>query len=211
MWLSGAGYCLRRTESGEGRLRLSIFLRDAGLVAVWVRVSGKRRGGVAIPDLFQRGEFSVRKGRLEGAGWLEEFHVEERFSGLGRSYRRLREASALAGFVEANLRHMEDFGEAWRILGSGLAALETAAVEEVVLFKGVFALARAEGYAVATDWLAGQGGEAGAIRECLGKPVRACVADGETVRRWRRGLFRYVGTRTDLIAPQEEAYNGGRA
>lgn len=210
MWLSGAGYCLRRTESGEGRIRLSIFLREAGLVAVWARVSGKRRGGVEIPDLFQRGEFSVRKGRVEGAGWLEEFHVEERYRELGRSYGRLREASALAGFVEANLRHMEDFGEAWRILGGGLAALETAAVAEVVLFKGVFALARAEGYAVATDWLAGQG-EAGAMRACLGKPVSACEADAETIRRWRRGLFRYVGTQTDLIAPRDGAENGGWA
>lgn len=205
MWVQEEGYCLRRLPQGEGRQRLSVFLRESGLVAVWARVSRRRCGAaVELPDLFEGGEYSLRRKRVEQAGWLEEYHPRRRFPGLSRSYIRVREASALAGFVEANLPHMEDFGEAWRIYEQAMAALERVAVLEVVLFKAVFALSRSEGYAVSREWLAGQPSEeAEAMRESLRLPAEECPASGEEVERWRRRLFRYVATSTELIPPRE--------
>lgn len=136
--------------AGERSTRLVLFSEDGRLPCLW-------RGGKqtkAAPQLFDLGEFELAEAR---GGWpfVRGFRLEHRPAGLGGSYPRLRAASIYARLLDRNGEHFAEpaaiFSESERLF----AVAEATNAPDAVLLKGLFRLARAEGYAVREGWLAG--------------------------------------------------------
>lgn len=203
MFLCQQACLLKRSDSGESHVLLLFFVRDHGLLRVLSRKRTRGPAGPALPDLFEIGEATIEQRGGDKPAWLKEWLPVHQFPGIARQYRSLQAAARLARFYEANLVHMESFGEAWRLMETAMQSLSTGPHAEAVLLKVLYALARAEGYPVREQWLAQCTADSReAIREVLTRPLGQSPSEPAQITAWTRDLERFLQGETDLIVPE---------
>lgn len=179
------------------------FLEENGLKYALARRPRRPGTGGGLPDLFDSGELVLEQKDAAKPAFLKDFNRQRDHSGIGRSYRALQVAAALARFYERNLLHMEVFPEAWSLLHTALETLSTKPSPEVTLLKTCFLFARSEGYPVTENWLGSKPPrERAALAGILQQPVEAVPADRTEVMRYLDDLGAFFRRATDLEAPE---------
>lgn len=202
MYLSGEGYLLGKTDSGESHHLLAVFLKEHGLLRVMARKRSRPQAGSHLPDLFDLGEFSLEQKEPTRPAFLREFSPIRRHTALSRRYSALAAASHLARFYERNLVHLEHYAPVWDLLGRALEGFAGPVDPELILFKALYVFARHEGYPVRADWLESR---PRAMREQMAQALRSDPAsvrmDPALLREWTADLCRYFQHYTDLLPP----------
>jgi len=192
---------LRKSLSGENHLLLVFFLRSHGLRYVLARRSGKENLSRTIPDLFENGDIVIQQKAPDRPGFLKEFHPAVVENSLGRSYKALQAASHLAAFYEKNLVHMEDFTEAWELLGNTFETMRVKPRPDITLLKALVLFARSEGYPVISQWLKEKPeADQQTLTRLLKSAVEETDLDESSVRSCLAILLRFFDRDTDLVS-----------
>ncbi len=214
--LEAEALVLDRVDAGEHHVRLTLLTPAPGLVVAMFRParggkSGARAkgqtAGSARPDVFDHAAVllhSPKAGAAHGSVYfIQEYKVLQRHAGLARSYEALEAAAGLAKLIMRNSVHFESCQEVFKLCRQALGALEAGAPPEVVRFKALFLLARAEGYPAREQWLPTLAAEDRELAQSLlRRPVAETVdLPAESlarVSRLRVGCERWLAEHTDL-------------
>jgi hypothetical protein len=196
---------LRIGAPGESFRRLDLLSAFAGALLCLQRIprSGAPKDS---PDLFDSAEAAVDRPRTgTGPAFLREYRLLRRRAAIGGSYRALRDASAWCAFIAANAPHLAEPGAVLALAERTLDAFEERpAASGLVLLKGLYLLARDEGYPARESWWAGLPPDLrDPVRDILNAPLpeapdpassAAAEKAVESFRAWLAG-------ETDLVVP----------
>lgn len=143
---------LKLTRSGERHTQVDLISPDHGLFRVLKRNS-KKANTYAI-DLFDQGEAHIdhKTGEHANRGFLTEFVVSRKRSGIGKSYRSLQAASWLSGLLLRNPLHDDTSEDLFLLAVRAFDALDDGRPAHAVMLKTLFVFARDEGYPLIEDW-----------------------------------------------------------
>lgn len=185
--------------SGEHFQRLFVLTADHGVMLCMLRV-GRRYTGER-PDLFD--DAALQLERKAGGGWFVREY--QRLCGrreLAGNYATLRQACFFARLLKINYSSTGNHTKVLELGRKILDQLGNCNQPELVLLKGVYLLARAEGYPVEQQWLAGQNQMAQSdISAMLRLPLDQQKADAETVARALDSLLSYLRHHTEIHVP----------
>lgn len=143
---------LKLAPSGERFTQLHLLTPDYGLFNVLKR--NRSKANAYTLDLFDQGEAHVdhKPGESAHRGFLTDFVVSKKRSGLGKSYRALQAASWISGFLLRNPMHEESSEDLFRLAERAYDALNDGRPPNAVMLKTLYVFARDEGYPVLEDW-----------------------------------------------------------
>ncbi|MDQ8186942.1 hypothetical protein [Pelagicoccus sp. SDUM812002] len=144
---------LKLTPTGETFTQVRLLSSERGLLSVLKRNRTKGQGYAV--DIFDQGEAHVdfKSGENANNGFLTEFTVSRKRTGLGKSYAALQAASWISNLLLANPSHEDELGEeTFNLTARALDSLSNGAPPQAVLLKSLYVYARDEGYPVLADW-----------------------------------------------------------
>lgn len=148
----GGAIVLKLTPTGERFTQARLLCSELGTLSVLKR-NHRKQQGLAI-DLFDQGEAHIdrKAGEEANHGFLTDFVVSKKRSGIGRSYRSLQAASWLSGLLLQNPMHGGTGEDLFTLAERAFDALSETTAPHAVLLKTLYLFARDEGYPVLQDW-----------------------------------------------------------
>lgn len=195
---------LRLHAGGESFRRIDFLSASAGALLCLQRIprSGAPKDS---PDLFDSAEAGVDVPRDGGPAFLREYRLLRRRGTLGSSYRALRDASAWGGFLAANAPHLADAGAIHALAERTFDAFAAhPGASALILLKGLYLLARDEGYPVKESWWPGLAPDLRApVREILSAPVPEPAVPEKiaSAERASAAFLQWLSRETDLVVP----------
>ena len=197
--LATSAIVLNRTESGDKWMRLVTFSPEHGNLDCLVRRSRKPTSNSPTLDLFDDAHFSLETSNQGRTWFIKEASVDRRRVALGKSYEALTHACRFARILVRNPVHDESRRAVYALLERALDAWETGARPDCVYFKGLFLLARDEGYPVEQDWWPRlQSDDRHVAESILRKPVTEQEFPVATVSRLAQALEHYLHHDTEI-------------
>ncbi len=188
---------LKIAPTGETYLQIRLLSPDFGLLSLLQRRSSKKQ--VPTLDLFDQGEAAADLKPDEQNGFLNDFTLERRRSGIGRSYSILQAAARLSSFLAANPVHQENMASTFTLAEKALDALDAGLPTEPILFKTFFVYCRDEGYPVVEEWARQLPSSlAIEVRRILKSPLAELDANPESQSRALASLSRYIEQSTQI-------------
>ena len=192
-----AGLVLSKSLSGERGILYRVFSPEAGLLALYKRVSSKTAS--ALPDIFDAISARVSKASGGDLMFVEEFEILGRRTGLAADYAAFCAACDIARIVAKNTRYLEEFARLHSALEGALDALEAGACADVVKVKFLYVFARDEGYPVKESFARSlDGGDLKLLSRLLSAPSSECGADSDGAARLLFALERWLYSSTDI-------------
>lgn len=194
---------LHLIPTGERFTQVKLISPSIGVLSLLKRNQTKTKG-FAI-DLFDHGEAHVDHKPGEGSnnGFLTDFCVSKKRSGLGKSYRNLQAASWLSGLLLRNPMHDEMGAEVFALSERALDALSEAAPPNATKLKMLYVFARDEGYPVLEDWVSKLSPSlTETVRIILNTPLKEIELDSETQQSAFASLAHYVQYNTHIQLPE---------
>lgn len=142
---------LKTEPSGESFLKLHVLTEESGIFLCLKRVS-KKSGGSARPDLFDQAAILLETSQQGTMRFVKEYQLLRRRETIGGSYLSLRNASRLSQLLVANAAHMPESAQLYELASRAFDAFAEGKAPEVVLFKSLYLLLKAEGYPVRESW-----------------------------------------------------------
>lgn len=199
-------HLLARQPHAGDHLVLTCFSAADGLFTALLRPpASPRRDAPPAPDLFDHLALVLARPRGGGdtAPWfVREHRVLFRHPALGRDYPTLAAASRLARVVARNPVPAESRAAIHRLLALAFAALaRPGARPDLVLFKGLYCLARDEGLPLREHWLpALPAADRDLARVALALPADAADAPpAPDLARLQKRLESYLAAEADLV------------
>ena len=141
---------LKALASGERFARVSVLTPEHGVLHLLARRRSKPP--FLLVDLYDSGD-ALFELKLDGQnGFLKDFELRQRRSGIGRDYSTLETAARLSAFLLANPIHPEDEASIYELATKALNALDQGQPPEAALLKTLFTYCRDEGYPVVERW-----------------------------------------------------------
>lgn len=193
---------LKLTPSGERFTQVDLLSPQFGLCRLLKRNRSKT-GGFAI-DLFDQGEAQVDHKPSESVnrGFLTDFTVSKKRSGLGKSYRLLQAASWMSGMLLRNPMHEETCEDLYRLAEKAFDALDLNSSPHAVMLKTLYVFARDEGYPVLEDWASKLPSQlARTVATLLNTPLAEINLEQESQRAAFDSLAQYVEHHTHINLP----------
>jgi len=196
---------LRREAAGESFLKVDALSPDRGLVTALKRVASKGPSRQR-PDLFETADITLDHPSGGGATFVRDYRPTRQRPGIGGDYRALRAASAYASVLERNGVHLDAPGELFELAECVFDALADRKSPPAVLLKGLYLLARREGYPVRESWWRGLAPE---LRATAARVLNAPAPEeldaeqAETCRLALAALRRWFAAETDFLVPDE--------
>ena len=144
-------YILDKAPPKEAFQPMTAFCAEHGNLRILQRIPRKTNPAHVSLDLFDRAGVVLDSGAA-GSWFIKEVRLENRPSGIGARYARLRHASGFTAVIARNPVHEESRRAVFDLLGRSLAAFSTADRPDVVEFKSVYCFARDEGYPLKEHW-----------------------------------------------------------
>lgn len=187
---------LDRTPRGENRILLKTVGMTHGYRMLMKRVSATRLTQSVTPDLFDTADV-----RYEGQkGFLSDYQLIRRRSGIARQYDAFQAASRFAAFLCRNLNEMPLDADDFHTFVRGFDALEAGWLPDAVLVKTLYLMARKEGYAVDGQWLAGLTQDlAQTAQRLLRQSLAELRTDTAKAHLVCQSLWRWLASDTDYI------------
>ncbi|MBK1879800.1 hypothetical protein [Pelagicoccus mobilis] len=193
---------LKQTPSGERFTQIHLLSVDLGLFSVLKRNRSKANGFTI--DLFDQGEAHIdhKPGETANRGFLTDFVVSKKRSGLGKSYRSLQAASWLSGLLLRNPMHEESNEDLFHLAERAFDALSDGRPPHAVMLKTLYVFARDEGYPVLEDWASKLGPQiAGSVATLLNTPLAQIQLERETQQNAYASLAHYIEHHTHIHLP----------
>jgi recombinational DNA repair protein (RecF pathway) len=140
-------------QSGESFHKLDVLTRETGYILCLQRIS-KKRLSQTRPDFLDTAEIlmdSSRQGE-KAVRFIKEYHLIERRSNIGQSYRTLQCASKFCSLIARNAPHMADPEILYEITERTLNAFAENKPPEIIFLKALYLLLKDEGYPVRESW-----------------------------------------------------------
>ncbi|MBC2604616.1 hypothetical protein [Pelagicoccus albus] len=194
--------CLHLAPTGERFVRVQLFAKEHGLLSVLKRKSNqKNRFSI---DLFDQGEahLDLKNGGESQSGFLNDFFLQKKRSGLGKSYTALRAASWLSGLIARNPLHEEINEDLFALLTRALDALDQGQPCYAVMLKTLYIFARDEGYPILEDWSKRLSPDLYAnVSKILNSPLAQINLDEDQQQSAYDSLARYIEAHTHIHLP----------
>lgn len=142
---------LRIAPSSESFLKLDILTPESGTFLCLKRVS-KKNSLTAAPDLFDTADIHLETSKQGTARFVNDYQLVHRRSNIGRSYRKLVQASDFCALIAHNGPHMADPAALYQLCERTLNAFAERALPEIVFLKAIYLLLKDEGYPVRESW-----------------------------------------------------------
>lgn len=195
-------HVLDRTPGAEGWMRLTVFSAADGRLECMQRITSKPAAAAPMLDLFDHARATLET-RNQGRTWfLRECLVLRRRTGIGASYAALTHACRFAHVLARTPVHDESREAVAALLGRTLDAWETGAQPDAVYFKGLFLLARDEGFPVREAWMRQLSAADRATTDTiLRQPAAEQTTAEPEVRRLTDALEDYLAHEHDFVFP----------
>lgn len=162
---TATGYVLAREQRGENQWHFALLDPSAG--SVWFVQRRPRKGGIPVPDVFDRAKVTFeRKG--EGPGFVREVEILNQATHLAKNYDAFAAACRFGRILISNGRHWADHATPCDLLHRSLEHWAAGVSPGLVYFKALFLVAQAEGLPVRAQWLA-------ELPAALSQPARAAL------------------------------------
>lgn len=144
---------LKLTPTGEKFTQARILSPDLGLLSVLKRNQSKTNK-FSI-DLFDQGEAHVdqKRGESYNSGFLTDFVLTKKRTGLGKSYPALQAAAWISNLILSNPIHEVNQEDTFSLAQKAFDSLSDGMPPHSVLLKTLYVYARDEGYPVVEDWV----------------------------------------------------------
>ncbi len=196
------GLVLRREETGESHTRLVVLSQEHGVLnCLRRRGKGKTAATGASADLFDEAALRLEAPALHTGTWfVKEYRVLRRHEGIGRNYAALRAACAFADVLARNPPPAEFAMELHRLTSQVLGAFETGVRPDCALLKGLYLLARTEGYAAREHWWETlPAADRATAAEVLNTPLPEQTAPPAAVERLLQTFRKWLREETDFV------------
>jgi len=182
---------LRRRNSGEKGILLTLLSADLGLVPAFKRTSS--RGRQPLPDLFDEAAVTVKKARSGELWFADEYIVRRRRSALGAHIAAFGYACRYALLLSHHV-FAADEAPLWKEqLNEALDAWESGVRPDVVWLKALYRFAQLQGMPVKEEWLhALNDRDRDHARSVLRLPLREQVVPVDVVERLAAGFAAYL-------------------
>ena len=138
--------------SGESYLKMHLLGPEDGLAFCLKRVSKKGNSEKTKPDLFDTAEIELELSRQGTMRFIKDYHLLERRTEIGSSYRRLQRASQFCNLLITNGSYMPDVHALYYLASRSLDAFQERGTPDVVYLKSIFLLLKEEGFPVSESW-----------------------------------------------------------
>ena len=194
---------LRIGLSGESFHKLDILTQRTGYILCLQRIS-KKQLSQTTPDLLDTAEILMDPPRQGSTRFIKEYHLVQRRSDIGKSYRTLQCASEFCSLIIRNAPHMAEPTILYKITERALNAFDEKKLPEIVFLKALYLLLKDEGYPVRESWwpqLPAQLRKS--TRQFINNPtpnsmpeeqIKVCVEISRNLRNW-------LSHETDLVLP----------
>lgn len=142
---------LRVEPSSESFYKLDLLTKETGYILCLKRISKKSSAQIA-PDLFDTADILLDPPRQGGARFIKEYHLLQRRSSIGQSYRTLQCASEFCTLIAKNAQHMAEPTLIYEIAERSLDAFAGKKAPEIISLKAHYILLKDEGYPVREFW-----------------------------------------------------------
>lgn len=143
---------LRLEASGESYLKMHLLGPEEGLELCLNRVSKKENSEKTKPDLFDTAEIDLEPSKQGTMRFVKDYHLLERRTAIGSSYRRLQRASQFCNLLITNGAHMPDLHALYHLASRSLDAFQDRGTPDIVYLKSLFLLLKEEGFPVREFW-----------------------------------------------------------
>ncbi|EDY85179.1 hypothetical protein VDG1235_4814 [Verrucomicrobiia bacterium DG1235] len=143
---------LKLSPTGEKFTQVRLLSPEIGLLSLLKRNRAKT-SSFSI-DLFDQGEAHIdhKPGESSNNGFLTDFIVSKKRSGIGKSYRSLQAASWLSSLLLANPLHEGNQEDTFHLAQKAYDSLSEGLPPQSIMLKTLYLFARDEGYPVVEDW-----------------------------------------------------------
>ena len=142
---------LRTAASGESFRKVDILTQESGYIFCLQRIS-KKNPQQGTPDLFDTASIQLESSRQGTARFVKEYQLLKRRSSIGKSYRKLHQASKFCALIVKNAPHMADPAPLYEIAERTLDAFADKELPEIIFLKALYLLLKNEGYPVRESW-----------------------------------------------------------
>ena len=142
---------LRIGLSGESFHKLDILTQGTGYILCLQRIS-KKPLSQTTPDLLDTAEILMDPPRQGATCFIKEYHLIQRRSNIGKSYRALQCASEFCSLIVRNAPHMAAPNILYEITERALNAFNERKSPEIIFLKALYLLLKDEGYPVRESW-----------------------------------------------------------
>ena len=142
---------LRIKPSGESFYKLDVLTKETGYILCLQRISRKQLSHTK-PDFLDTAEILMEPPRQGAARFIKEYHLIERRSNVGQSYRTLQCASEFCSLIVRNAPHMAEPDVLYKIIERTLNAFNEKKSPEIIFLKALYLLLKDEGYPVRESW-----------------------------------------------------------
>jgi len=192
-------FVLAKRDAADPYQGFDLFSPEHGGLRALQRLSRKAPPTQPPLDLFDEADL-VLESSNEGRTWfVREARIVVRRSEIGRSYDTLLYAAGLCTAIARNPIPEEGRAAVTDLLRTALAAFVAGKNPEIVYIKGLYRLARDEGYPVREEWIPSlaEADRAAAI-SILNQPSDQQTADAALTARVRGLLEAYLENQTEI-------------
>lgn len=193
---------LKLTPTGERFTQVNLLTSQHGLFSLLKR--NQNKANAFSIDLFDQGEAHIdnKPGENANQGFLNDFHVSKKRSGLGKNYRLLQAASWMSGLLLANPIHEETTEDLLRLAERAFDALNDGRPPQAVMLKTLYVFARDEGYPILEDWASKLSPQiASKVATLLKTPLAEIQLDEASQKSAFASLAHYVEHHTHIRLP----------
>lgn len=196
------GLILGRRESGEYHWQLEVLSPEHGAVRALARRPSPKRPQTTVPDLYETVVLELEKATRSNALFIREARSEAPFSTIAGDYRAFLEAGSFTRTIWKNLVHAESFGELHTLTCQALQAFARRLRPEITHFKGLYLLARLEGYPVKEQMLASWStADQKHAQQLITQPLDGEQPPAGIATALLDRLRQYLGAYTDIVIP----------
>lgn len=144
------GIVLLREEKGESFWSVAFLSAESGLEYFLMRRSSRK----TRPDLFDSASIQQDRPKNSGPGFISEYRVTQRRTGIGESFSRIRMASRFANLLRRNTLHLADTNPVIPICERFFDAAARGTDLQAAYLKALYLFASTEGFPLKEDWAA---------------------------------------------------------
>ena len=137
--------------SNESFYKIDILNRDSGHILCLQRIAKKSLSHTK-PDIFDTADILLDPPRKGTVRFIREYHIVQRRSNIGKSYRKLQYASEFCSLIIQNAPYFADPGIIHTVTERALNAFAERGSPEIIFLKALYILLKGEGYPVRESW-----------------------------------------------------------
>ncbi len=193
-------FVLLKQPPSDSFQMLSVFSAEHGVLVALQRVAKKPTANATAIDLFDEVSLILETSNQGRTYFVKEARLLKRHVDIGRTYDRLRHASALAALIARNPVDEDSRASVASLLRTAFEAFATSKRPDIVYLKSLYRFARDEGYPLKEQWFPTlPSSDRSGLATLLNRPLSEQDAAPELVARWHRRLEEYLRGHTEIF------------